>query len=133
MDRWESPYKEDGRTTKRWCHGWTGVYFIRRKETGKVTYIGMSRSCLYAALYRHFQRWEYRHFRKVTYHTSRKDYEVRVMYVPRSWVEYVELRLIRYMTPVDNLEKGTHVEDVMKLRPGCVSEYTEIEEEDLPF
>lgn len=34
-----------------------GVYFIRRKGTQDIIYIGRSCYCVYKALYRHFHKW----------------------------------------------------------------------------
>ena len=43
------------KTTLRHFRLQKGVYFI--KEGPEIVYVGMSQSCVYKALYRHFERW----------------------------------------------------------------------------
>lgn len=102
VDKWEVPYK-GGRTTKlRWFKH-TGVYLIREKITKEIVYVGMSKSCLYKAMYRHFQSWNDNRQHRVTYN-NRPGYEVRLICIDKSKTVYYERRLIRYINPRDNTE-----------------------------
>jgi hypothetical protein len=78
----------------------TGVYFIRELGSKKLVYVGMSRSCLYKALYRHFQDWSSSKQYRVTYYHDR--YEVKVILIRKHKVRYYERRLISYFNPLDN-------------------------------
>lgn len=100
MDRWELPYI--GRfTTKKFARKSPGVYFIRCSVTKRLFYIGMSRSCVYKAMYRHFQNWYDPKGVRVVY-SDRGSYEVRVILLKRKLVIKTERRLIRYFCPQDN-------------------------------
>lgn len=100
---WVPPY-EGTRTTLRHLHKKSGVYLIRNKTTKELLYVGMSKSSIYSALYRHFQDWSMSKQYRVWY-MNRCDFEVRCIVVNRSRVGYVEKRLIAYFNPKDNIVK----------------------------
>lgn len=125
MDKWEDPYI-DNKTTKLFAWKKTGIYLIRDKKTKEILYVGMSKSCLYKAMYRHFQKWDDYRFKRIVYH-DRNRYQVRIILVNDGWVHYTEVRLIKYIMPRDNNNFYTDVPDAMALRPG-----TEVEI-DSPF
>lgn len=85
----------------------TGVYFI--KEDGELIYIGMSKSCVYNALYRHFQHWvahdrtRHKHKRLTYKHWLKKHkYEVAIVYLEKEIVDHVERFNIGTYRPRDN-------------------------------
>jgi hypothetical protein len=108
MDKWDYPYQGDNlhRTTKhKEAWGKSGIYLIRENSGSNIIrYIGMSRSNLYKALYRHFESWEDNRQRRVVY-SDRSAYEVRVIVCELRWVDYIEQRLIQYFNPPDNDDK----------------------------
>lgn len=131
-DKWVSAYV-DGKPSKSFSYRKRGVYLIRNRHSGKITYIGMSISCLYKALYRHFHVWNYPY--RVTYVDDKDSYEVRVVILPREWVEYFEIRLIRYFLPPDNRNMYEDV-DLASYRP--FGDYSDLEDstvvvDNLPF
>ncbi len=79
----------------------SGVYFIFNKD-GKLKYIGYSASCLYKALYRHFQSWRDKTQERFTYP---RDYKVRVILTTPTRAQDLEKYLIIKMAPPDGLIK----------------------------
>jgi len=126
MDKWETPYKNE-RTTKGFTVKKTGVYLIRSKETKRLLYVGMSKSCLYKAMYRHFQEWNDRRCYRIVY-LNRDDYEVRIILVDFSRVDYIERRLIRVLNPQDNRERYEN-EDFEE----SFDDWSQKEEVEVPF
>ena len=103
MDKWDIPYNGKA-TTKKFAFKKSGVYLIRDAFTKIITYIGMSKSCAYKAMYRHFEQWnDYKQYR-VTY-TNKTDFEVRLILVEPQKAIYLERRLIKYFNPRDNTER----------------------------
>lgn len=82
-----------------------GVYFIRDRRSGRVVYIGHSKSNLVKTLYRHFQAWEERDHVHATYDPS-GPWQVRfiVGMGPAQAVE-MERQLIQRHQPRDNGHK----------------------------
>jgi hypothetical protein len=103
MDKWDAPYRNKHTTKLSWMKK-TGLYIIRDKNTKQIVYVGMSRSCLYRGMYRHFQSWNDPRQYRVTY-LDRDNYEVRLILVEFEKVEYFERRLIWYLNPRDNLNR----------------------------
>lgn len=87
-----------------------GVYFIR--ENGQIVYIGMSRSCLYKAMYRHFQEWsDSREFaNRVTYKNKLKHHTYDVSVVLTDDPLVMEKVFIIKCKPRDNRNKFENVE-----------------------
>lgn len=103
MDTWQIPYTGT-KTTKCFARCKPGIYIIRDAFTKAITYIGMSKSNVYKAMYRHFQQWNDRSQYRVTY-PNRTGFEVRLIIVPSEKVDYTERRLIRFFNPRDNAER----------------------------
>ncbi len=82
--------------------GGNGVYFIRDRGTGEVTYIGESHSSrLYSTLTRHFQSWTDKYNTAGTTY-DRGDIEVAVILVPDDHALYLQNELICIFDPRDN-------------------------------
>lgn len=119
MDMWICPYV-DQKTTKRFTYKKPGVYLIRNKQTQQITYIGMSTTNVYKALYRHFQKWNDCPQRVV--YLNREYYEVKTI-VCQNKDEAIKLekRLIKWFYPSDNREfyeddfDFTEIPDYLKL------------------
>jgi hypothetical protein len=103
MGSWVSPYSGKG-TTSRYTLEKVGVYFIRDKYTKEIVYIGMSRSSLYKASYRHFQNWNTSVGYRVVY-SDRNGYEIRYIFMDKRLVKRTEKRLIHKFKPRDNKER----------------------------
>ena len=104
-----------------------GVYFI--KENGRLVYIGMSQSCIYKALYRHFQRWN-TYQKVVTYKDllSINEYEVAVFMTDEHDIPSLEKDLIIINNPRDNsLKYEAYTRDIDY---GSIKRYTYV---DNPF
>lgn len=107
------PFESDAQTivykkrTLRHHRKAAGVYII--KENDKVVYIGMSRSCVVEALYRHFYEWNDKRGQhvRVTYFDKmrRKNYEVIIMITCKEDAPKLERSLIVSFSPRDNKEK----------------------------
>jgi hypothetical protein len=102
MDCFQIPYI-DKKTTKRFTFQKPGIYIIRSTITGKITYIGMSATNVYKALYRHFQTWNDFTHRRVVY-LDYHNYEIRVILCTREQAVICERRLIKLYKPIDNAE-----------------------------
>ena len=83
----------------------SGVYFI--KEEGALVYIGMSRSNLQEAMYRHFQQWKSWRQRRVTYkHTlDVHKYEVACITTGKDMAHPLEKAYILKFNPRDNFDR----------------------------
>lgn len=79
--------------------GRKGVYLIY--EDDKLVYIGCSNSCVYKALYRHFQEWRDGLVKRICYNKS-EHYKVRVVLLPNPGI--IEEKLIRKYLPRDNTQ-----------------------------
>jgi excinuclease UvrABC nuclease subunit len=102
MNSFQIPYINK-KTTKRFTFGQPGIYIIRSIITNKITYIGMSATNVYKALYRHFQTWNDRKQRRVVY-LDYHNYEIRVILCNREQAVICERRLIKWYKPIDNAE-----------------------------
>lgn len=114
------PYDNKGRTAFSMSKlSRSGVYIIKR--SGKIVYVGMSKSSVYKALYRHFQIWNdnreesrtsknpySRYYERVTYYTKTNkdnnfiDFTVRVVLCTPKQAEHLEKMLIIKYNPKDN-------------------------------
>ncbi|MDD5358540.1 MAG: hypothetical protein PHX80_05295 [Candidatus Nanoarchaeia archaeon] len=75
---------------------------IRNKITGLITYIGMSRTNVYKALFRHFQVWNDGNHRVVYF--DHHNYEIRTILCSPNQAIVCERRLIKWFKPADNAE-----------------------------
>ena len=112
-----SPYTEQGKT--QFPHrNKTGTYLIYENE--ELKYVGQSVSCVYKALYRHFQKWEGGFFgqKRCTYSPDRC--KVRVIYTrTAAQAEALETALIVKYQPKDNenkLKKALEPKEVVILQ-----------------
>ena len=96
----------------RALRGKAGVYIIRDRDTHEILYVGSSATQLYDTLTRHFQAWRrYKGFWKgqyaeghdpgLTYERDSVEVAVRVTSPGVAFDE--EMRLIRKLTPRDNI------------------------------
>lgn len=104
---WFRPYK-NGIKTSLFDHipakSKAGVYVVR-SDSGRILYVGHSKTQIYATLYRHYQRWNDPAQRRFTF--SRYATEVCV-YLPAGGVETVftlEQYLIGKLTPKYGADK----------------------------
>lgn len=81
----------------------TGVYFIFNKK-GELQYIGYSATCIYKAMYRHFQSWSDRRQQRFTYP---RNSLVRLILTTPKRAQELEKYLILKMQPPDGLQKYT--------------------------
>lgn len=82
----------------------SGVYIIYKNN--KPVYIGFSRTDVYKALYRHFQKWSDKTQVRVTYDPNNASYKVRVIYCNTSLnADRLEKALIIKLKPKDNPQK----------------------------
>ena len=88
------------RTTLRHFRLKKGVYFI--KEGSEIVYVGMSQSCVYKALYRHFERWNDWRISRQVYLEEPHQYSVAVFACEES--VRMEREFIKWLTPRDNRE-----------------------------
>ncbi|MCF8359241.1 MAG: GIY-YIG nuclease family protein [Prolixibacteraceae bacterium] len=79
-----------------------GVYLIKSKTTGKIVYIGFSKTQLYKTILRHFQTWNDNRPRIVY---DRNRYLVRVIFTTPKRAAVLEKYLIDKFAPRDNLDK----------------------------
>lgn len=97
------PYTDSGKTTFR-ALTWKkpGVYII--KENGKVVYVGHSKTNLYKTMYRHFQEWNHRSQKVITYAGSMayNKYTVRVILTTPARAPQLEGYLVNKYEPRDN-------------------------------
>lgn len=113
-----------------------GVYII--KENGIVVYVGMSKSCVVEAMYRHFYRWKDWREERVTYYASLGlfQYECAILVFNSDTVEQVERALIFSMKPRDNknLYEEYFVEKIEnKIEQENEQQTDGDDERDLPF
>lgn len=82
-----------------------GVYFI--KENDVLVYVGMSRSNLLKALYRHFQHWKSWNQRRVTYKNSlaQNVYTVACITTQKEAAHPHEKAYILMYNPRDNFDR----------------------------
>jgi hypothetical protein len=87
------------------CRNKPGCYLI--KEDGNIVYVGMSKSCVTAALYRHFYEWNDRNIERVTYFKKMKNhsYEVTIISTSVEEAPKLEQSLIMLLNPRDNKER----------------------------
>jgi hypothetical protein len=100
-DIWELPYKENGKTTKRFSYKKSGIYLIREKESKILVYVGMSKVNTYKALYRHFNKWVDCPQRNT--YLNKNNYEVRIILTEKASI--LERRIIKFFNPRDNNER----------------------------
>jgi len=106
----------------------SGVYVI--KENNTIVYIGMSKSNVWKALYRHFQSWNPdrtgKHYR-VCYKNFLNifHYSVTIIETHPLNTEKIEEELIRYYGPRDN--------EKFKTVAGHIELQSEYNNKDLPF
>lgn len=100
--------------TKRWDRMRPSASFPKRNKAGvyiiykshKAVYVGFSRTDVYKALYRHFQKWNDPRQVRVTYSGSNEHIKVRVIYCNTSInADRLEKALIIKLKPVDNPQK----------------------------
>ena len=83
-----------------------GVYFI--KENDKLVYVGCSKTSIYLALYRHFQRWnDSRGYPRMTYYywLELNSYKIAVQTTLPEHAHNVESAYISKYKPRDNKYK----------------------------
>ncbi len=108
--RFKPPYKSDAKKTNfRKSVKKAGVYIIKSRSTGKILYIGHSKSDLYTTMYRHFQSWE--DVQKRTVYKNRNLYLVRVVYTSPQKAFKLEQALIKKYKPKDNPFKTALIGD----------------------
>lgn len=100
--RFTPPYRTDGHTSFPETADHPGVYIV--KEDGKVVYVGFSGYSVYKTMYRHFQVWNHRGQKVVSYASrmSRHTYTVRPVLCTGKQAYALEKRLIRKYHPRDN-------------------------------
>ncbi len=83
----------------------SGIYFI--KENGLLVYIGMSRSNLQEAMYRHFQHWKSWKQRRVSYKYTldTHNYEVACVTTGKDMAHPLERAYILKFNPRDNFDR----------------------------
>ena len=113
--------------------GISGVYFIFNRDK-KLKYIGFSASCVYKALYRHFQSWNDKTQERFTYP---RDYYVRLIITSPTRAQDLEKYLILKMSPPDGLIKynkySPEKENKMKHIIENLETGKEVDEEIIPF
>jgi len=125
-DLWEPAYVGN-KTTKRKFRFQPGVYLIK-DSFEKMVYIGKSNTCLYKALYRHFQKWDDPKFPRLTYEGKRHEYKVKCILMSNGFVNYFEARLINSFKPRDNKDFCEHINN-----PDVYKELFDLDSEPLPF
>lgn len=102
----------------------SGVYII--KENSKIVYIGMSRSCVVEALYRHFYEWNDRRGNdiRITYYDKmqRRKYEAVIILTAQQDEPLLEQSLITIMHPRDNKERYKEIIPMILQQHGYVKE-----------
>ena len=76
--RFKKPYLKNGKTAFRHISGKAGVYLIKSIKTGKILYVGHSKTDLYKTMYRHFQEWNDNTQVRTTF-ANKNAYTVRVV------------------------------------------------------
>lgn len=97
-------YKEPGKTNVAWLQGRTGCYIIY--ENGKKVYVGYSGYNLYKTLIRHFNTWNHKYQKVVTYVPSATNkYHVTIILATPKQAQSLEYQLIQRFLPRDNTQK----------------------------
>jgi len=110
-----------------------GVYMIKSERSGKVVYIGMSKSSLYKALYRHFQQWNDRTQYRATF--SKTGYTIRIILCTPTQAEKLERALIAKHKPESNaqqFERESILEKILNEKIDFIKT-SEITTEEAPF
>lgn len=144
VSRWFPPYIKKGkqwRTTLRYITKSTcGVYIIRSKQTKDILYVGYSGQKggqLEKTLYRHFQSWEDKKQRRVTF-ASKTAYEVMLILHPNCQMNWqLEQYYIQTLKPKQKTRIEIPIEDIpFKATPNPLKqaneEWKQLEEE-IPF
>ena len=107
IKRFKPPYRKNGKTAFPESQKKKGVYII--KIDGKIAYIGMSGYNLYKTLYRHFQSWNDKTQKRISYVdllNSKSKILVRIIYTNTvSQAANLERALILKYKPTDNPDK----------------------------
>lgn len=101
----DSVYDQNGRIVNRSTRKKSGVYII--KENSEIVYVGMSKSCLYSACYRHFWSWkQHPKYKRITYVSSISNrlYQVAFIECEPLKTYSLESSLITYLAPRDNTQ-----------------------------
>jgi len=126
------PAYTNGKPTFK-TQGIAGVYFIFNRD-GKLKYIGYSGSCVYKALYRHFQSWKDTNQERFTYP---RDYYVRLIITTPTRAQELEKYLILKMSPPDGLIKyqrySPEKEEKIKVIIQHLETGKEVDDEIIPF
>jgi uncharacterized membrane protein len=105
FSKWFDPYKSLNKTNFPKISNKHGVYFIRKKTTAEIVYIGFSRSNLYKALYRHFQWYNDSGSRdgrqRRTYYDNPTKYEVMICVCAQKHAARLEKHYIFEYRPKD--------------------------------
>ena len=83
--------------------GKAGCYIIKRGI--KIVYIGYSSSDVYKTMYRHFQSWNDKTQKRVTYPKTAADLKVKIVLCTPRQAPRLESALIRKHKPKDNTMK----------------------------
>lgn len=78
-----------------------GVYIIRDKRTGVISYVGQSTSNLYKTLYRHFQSWIDPRQYRTTYKKHGHEVAIFIVKNAREVLELERYLILKYL-PRDN-------------------------------
>ena len=105
-----------------------GVYFIYNKNK-ELEYIGFSASCLYKALYRHFQEWKDKRQQRFTY--SKENCFVRIIQTTPSRAALLEKYLILKFKPPGGLIKYESYTDKEKEKCKEILTNLEVNNDDL--
>ena len=127
------PYQKNGKTSFPEANNRSGVYLI--KENGKLVYVGSSGYNLYKTLYRHFQTWNHKYQKVVSYkdYVKHNKYTVRLIFCTVKQAEALEKALIIKHQPRDNEQKYEAYElDLYNKQTLKTYDNTEISE-DVPF
>lgn len=100
-----APYDSNGRSNLGFTNKESGVYLIYKN--GTLVYVGFSGGNLYKTCTRHFQKWDSKYQRVVTYHgqLNRHDFKVRIVLCSASRAAKLEKALIVRHKPKDNPDK----------------------------
>lgn len=102
--KFENAYFDKFCSHKQVNHKCAGVYFI--KEDGVITYIGMSKSNVHKALYRHFQVWN----------DNRNRYMPKEVFPPYERTTYVDTRHTKkYEVSIINCNNPYHAAILEKI------------------
>jgi excinuclease UvrABC nuclease subunit len=127
--RLTSVYSAPGKTNIREFVGRPGVYLIYKD--GELRYIGHSQTDVYKTLIRHFQAWNDKTQKRVTY-PQRPEYKTRIILTTEGQAPRLESYLIKQLRPPDNPDK----QEALRFTPdikkaGQIYKNTYVE--DIPF